>query len=43
MSAPACVAKGTDIAFKIREIARAHDVPIVEKVQLARALCYRRD
>jgi flagellar biosynthetic protein FlhB len=37
MSAPVCVAKGTDnIAFKIREIARAHDVPIVENVQLAR-------
>ena len=39
MSAPVCVAKGTDnIAFKSREIARAHDVPIVENVQLARAL-----
>jgi hypothetical protein len=39
MSAPVCVAKGTDnIAFKIREIARAHDVPIVENVQLARVL-----
>ena len=37
--APVCVAKGTDnIAFKSREIARAHDVPIVENVQLARAL-----
>ncbi len=39
MSAPVCVAKGADnIAFKIREVARAHDVPIVENVQLARAL-----
>jgi flagellar biosynthetic protein FlhB len=39
MSAPVCVAKGVDnIAFKIREIARAHDVPIVENVPLARAL-----
>ena len=27
-----------NIAFKIRQIARAHDVPIVENVQLARAL-----
>ena len=39
MSAPVCVAKGKDlIALKIREIARAHDVPIVENVPLARAL-----
>jgi flagellar biosynthesis protein FlhB len=39
MSAPVCVAKGVDvIAFKIREIARAHDVPIIENVPLARAL-----
>jgi flagellar biosynthetic protein FlhB len=39
MSAPVCVAKGADnIALKIREIARAHDIPIVENVQLARAL-----
>src|SRR5712672_86134 len=39
MSAPVCVAKGVDnIAFKIREIAKAHDVPIVENVPLARAL-----
>jgi flagellar biosynthesis protein FlhB len=39
MSAPVCVAKGADnIAFKIREIARAHEIPIVENVQLARAL-----
>jgi flagellar biosynthetic protein FlhB len=39
MSAPICVAKGVDtLAFKIREIAKAHDIPIVENVPLARAL-----
>jgi flagellar biosynthesis protein FlhB len=39
MSAPICVAKGADnIALKIREIAGEHDIPIVENVQLARAL-----
>ena len=39
MAAPVCVAKGVDnIAFKIREIARKHDIPIVENVPLARAL-----
>lgn len=39
MSAPVCVAKGVDsMAFRIREIAREHDVPIVENVSLARAL-----
>src|SRR6202035_3703281 len=39
MSAPLCVAKGVDlVALKIREIARAHDIPIVENVPLARAL-----
>jgi len=39
MSAPICVAKGTDaIALKIREVAKAHDIPIVENVPLARAL-----
>jgi flagellar biosynthetic protein FlhB len=39
MSAPVCVAKGVDnIAFKIREIAKAHDIPIIENVALARAL-----
>jgi flagellar biosynthetic protein FlhB len=39
MSAPVCVAKGVDtLAFKIREIAEAHDIPIVENVALARAL-----
>jgi flagellar biosynthesis protein FlhB len=39
MSAPVCVAKGVDsMAFRIRKIAREHDVPIVENVSLARAL-----
>ncbi|MBS0530800.1 MAG: flagellar biosynthesis protein FlhB, partial [Proteobacteria bacterium] len=39
MSAPICVAKGADaIALKIREVAREHDIPIVENVPLARAL-----
>jgi flagellar biosynthesis protein FlhB len=39
MSAPVCVAKGVDnIALKIREIAKKHDIPIVENVPLARAL-----
>ena len=39
MPAPICVAKGVDlIAFKIREVAAAHDVPVVENVPLARAL-----
>ena len=34
-----CVAKGADlIALKIREIAKQHDIPIVENVPLARAL-----
>jgi flagellar biosynthetic protein FlhB len=39
MAAPVCVAKGVDaLALKIREIAKAHDVPIVENPPLARAL-----
>jgi flagellar biosynthetic protein FlhB len=39
MAAPVCVAKGVDnIALKIREIAKEHDIPIVENVPLARAL-----
>jgi len=39
MPAPICVAKGVDrIAFKIREIAKEHDIPLVENVPLARAL-----
>jgi flagellar biosynthesis protein FlhB len=39
MSAPVCVAKGVDlVALKIREIAKEHEIPIVENVPLARAL-----
>jgi flagellar biosynthesis protein FlhB len=39
MNAPICVAKGADlIALKIREVARAHDIPIVENAPLARAV-----
>ena len=38
-TAPVCVAKGRDlIALKIREVAKAHSVPIVESPPLARAL-----
>jgi len=37
--APVCVAKGVDaLAMRIREVAREHNVPIVENVPLARAL-----
>ena len=39
MKAPKCVAKGADaVAFRIRELAKDHDVPIVENPPLARAL-----
>jgi len=39
MGAPLCLAKGTDaVALKIREIAKEHDVPVVENPPLARAL-----
>lgn len=39
MNAPVCVAKGMDaIALKIREVAEANAVPIVENPPLARAL-----
>jgi flagellar biosynthetic protein FlhB len=39
MNAPVCVAKGMDaIALKIREVAGASGVPIVENPPLARAL-----
>jgi flagellar biosynthetic protein FlhB len=39
MNAPLCVAKGADlIALKIREVAKEHNVPIVENPPLARAL-----
>lgn len=39
MTAPTVVAKGQDLlAFKIREIAQQHDIPIVENPPLARSL-----
>ncbi len=39
MAAPVCLAKGADdVAFRIRELAREHGVPIVENPPLARAL-----
>lgn len=39
MPAPQCVAKGADaVALRIRELAKEHDVPIVENPPLARAL-----
>jgi flagellar biosynthetic protein FlhB len=39
MSAPVCLAKGVDlIALKIREVAAAHKVPVVENPALARTL-----
>lgn len=39
MKAPKCVAKGADaVALRIRELAKQHDVPIVENPPLARAL-----
>jgi flagellar biosynthetic protein FlhB len=39
MAAPVCVAKGADLmALKIREIAAAHNVPVVENPPLARSL-----
>lgn len=38
-SAPVVVAKGADyVAFKIRDIAKEHDIPIIENKPLARAL-----
>jgi flagellar biosynthetic protein FlhB len=39
MVSPQIVAKGTDhLALRIREIAKEHDIPIVENVPLARAM-----
>lgn len=39
MNAPVCVAKGVDLmARRIREIAQAHDIPVIENPPLARAL-----
>src|SRR5262249_33874590 len=38
-ASPACMAKGGDeVALRIREEAKKHDIPIVENVALARAL-----
>jgi flagellar biosynthetic protein FlhB len=39
MNAPVCLAKGVEgLALKIREVAKAHGIPIVENPPLARAL-----
>ena len=39
MAAPTIIGKGADnLAMKIREIAKEHNIPIVENVPLARAL-----
>ena len=39
MNAPVCVAKGADLlARRIRDIAQAHDIPVIENPPLARAL-----
>ncbi|MEQ1769974.1 MAG: flagellar biosynthesis protein FlhB [Devosia sp.] len=39
MAAPVCLAKGADaVALRIREVAKEHDVPIIENPPLARAL-----
>jgi flagellar biosynthetic protein FlhB len=39
MNAPTVVAKGADLmAMRLRQIAAGHDVPIVERKPLARAL-----
>ena len=39
MVAPVCVAKGVDtVALRIREVAKEHEVPVVENPPLARAL-----
>jgi flagellar biosynthetic protein FlhB len=39
MNAPVCVAKGADLlARRIRDIAQAHEIPIIENPPLARAL-----
>ncbi len=39
MGAPLCLAKGVDaVALKMREVAKGHDIPVVENPPLARAL-----
>ena len=41
MAAPEVIAKGKDkVAFRIRDVAKKHDIPIVENPPLARALFY---
>ncbi|MEZ5523978.1 MAG: flagellar biosynthesis protein FlhB [Pseudomonadales bacterium] len=41
MGAPVLVAKGADlVAFRIRDVAKAHDIPILEAPPLARAVFY---
>ncbi len=38
-AAPVCLAKGADdVALRIREVAKEHNIPIIENVPLARAL-----
>ncbi|MBD8876465.1 flagellar biosynthesis protein FlhB [Roseibium polysiphoniae] len=39
MGAPTCLAKGIDaVALKIREVAKGHEIPVIENPPLARAL-----
>jgi flagellar biosynthetic protein FlhB len=39
MDAPVVIAKGADVlAFKIRELAKEHKVPIIENAPVARSL-----
>ena len=39
MSAPVCLAKGTDeLALRIREVAAEHSIPVVENPPLAQSL-----
>ncbi|WP_299817030.1 flagellar biosynthesis protein FlhB [uncultured Roseibium sp.] len=39
MEAPLCLAKGTDaVAFRIREVAKENEIPVIENPPLARAL-----
>lgn len=41
MTAPILVAKGSDeVALRIRELGRAHDIPLLEAPPLARSLCH---
>ncbi|MFD1696658.1 flagellar biosynthesis protein FlhB [Roseibium aestuarii] len=39
MTAPLCLAKGVDeVALKIRDVAKSHEIPVIENPPLARAL-----